>query len=425
MNDSSELRRHWSIVLACGVGIGAGVTGIPFYTLGLFVAPLEETFGWSRGQVQTMFLVFTAAGLFVVPLVAWLTDRVGVRAVAMASLLGTALGYLSLSQLTRSLPTFYLAAVVLAVLGAGTTPVTWTKALSGWFDRQRGLALGIALAGTGIAAFAVPPFVAKMLTLGDWRSAYLWLMVFPLGALPVVLILLRDPPGQGRNRGSMASDLQAPGVTFQVAVRSWKLWLITGAFLILSAAIGGSIANLVPLMMDAGLPRVRAAELAGIMGMAVIIGRMGAGYLIDKLWAPGVAAVVQGLPVLSAIILMQAQPPEPLLMLAIFLIGCAAGAEFDLIAFLVSRYFGLRHYAKIYAVPYAAFAIGAGVAPAAFGFLYDSQGNYSLVMMIVGVFFGCGALSLLGLGAYPTLRAEARDDALRPDKGTAREVGGA
>ena len=180
--------------------------------------------------------------------------------------------------------------------------------------------------------------------------------------------------------------------------------MITVSFLILSSAIGGSIPNLVPLMLDAGLSRGRAAELVGIMGIAVIVGRMGAGYLIDKFWAPAVAAVVQGLPTISALILMQPAPPEPLLMVAIFLIGCAAGAEFDLIAFLVSRYFGLRHYAKIYAVPYAAFAIGAGASPAVFGFLYDLRGDYNTVMALVAGFFACGAALLLTLGRYPTLR---------------------
>jgi predicted MFS family arabinose efflux permease len=398
--EQSELRRHWTIVLVCGVGIGAGVTGIPFYTLGLFVAPLENAFGWSRGQVQTMFLVFTTAGLFMVPAVAWLTDRLGVRTVVLISLVGTALGYLALGRLTTSLTTFYLGAALLAILGAGTTPVTWTKALSGWFDRQRGLALGIALAGTGVAAFAVPPFVAKVLAAADWRSAYLALMIFPLGALPLVFFLLRDAPGHGRNA---SAAIPLPGVTFSEAVRSWKLWVITGSFLLLSAAIGGSIPNLVPLMLDGGVSRTRAAELAGIMGIAVIVGRMGAGYLIDKIWAPAVAAVVQGLPVISALILLQSAPSESLLIVAIFLIGCAAGAEFDLIAYLVSRYFGLAHYAKIYALPYAAFAIGAGVAPAAFGFLYDAQGDYVTVMTIVACFFASGAAVLLTLGRYPSL----------------------
>ena len=159
-------------------------------------------------------------------------------------------------------------------------------------------------------------------------------------------------------------------------------------------------------MLDAGLSRSRAAELAGIIGIAVVLGRMGAGYLIDKLWAPGVAAVVQGLPVLSALILTQATPEVPMLVMAIVFIGFAAGAEFDLIAYLVSRYFGLRHYAKVYAVPYAAFAIGAGIAPAAFGYLYDHEGSYRSVMQIIALLFGGGAAVLLTLGRYPRLATQ-------------------
>jgi predicted MFS family arabinose efflux permease len=409
--EQSELRRNWTIVLVCGVGIGAGVTGIPFYTLGLFVDPLGAQFGWSRGEVQAVFLVFTTTGLFMVPVIAWLTDRLGVRNLVFASLAGTAVGYWCLGTLTTSLVTFYLSGAVLAILGSGTTPLTWTKALSGWFDRQRGLALGIALAGTGVAAFAVPPFVAWVLSVSDWRSAYLALMIFPIAALPLVFLLLRDAPGQGRNRGAEGDEvaLSLPGVDLAAALRNWRLWVITVAFFLLSAAIGGSIPNLVPLMLDAGIPRSRAAELAGILGIAIIVGRMGAGFLIDKFWAPAVGAIVQGVPVLSALILMQPAPPDALLAPAIFLIGCAAGAEFDLIAYLISRYFGLRHYAKIYAVPYAAFAIGAGGAPAAFGFLFEARGDYGAVMALTAGLFGFGAALLLTLGPYPTLSVPAAD----------------
>lgn len=397
----SELRSNWRIVLVCGVGISAGISGIPFYTLGLFVAPLESAFGWSRAEVQTMFLVFTCSGVFAVPLVAWTTDRWGVRSVVLFALAGSAIGYVCLSQLTQSLTTFYIGAALLAILGAGTSPVTWTKALSGWFDRQRGLALGLALAGTGAAAIVAPAYVAKVLDVADWRMAYLALAAFPLLAIPLVFLLLKDPPGSGRSTEA-ASQTSATGVSLGGAVRNWKLWVIALAFFLLSAAIAGAISNLVPLMMDVGLPRSRAAEFAGIIGIAVIAGRMGTGYLIDKLWAPAVGAVVQGVPVISALILAQADPSLPMLVVAIVILGFAAGAEFDLIAFLVSRYFGLRNYAKIYAVPYTAFIMGAGMAPVAFGYLYDQQGNYAAIMQIVAVLFGSGSLMLLTLGRYPT-----------------------
>ncbi|MEM9531024.1 MAG: MFS transporter [Pseudomonadota bacterium] len=402
-NTPSELRRNWTIVLVCGIGIGAGVTGIPFYTLGLFVQPLESEFAWSRAQVQGMFTVFSVVGLAAVPLVSWATDRYGVRRVVLLSLSGAALGYVCLSQLTRSLATFYIGAGLLGLLGAGTSPVTWTKALSGWFDQQRGLALGLALAGTGFAAMLAPPYVAALIERFDWRAAYLGLCLIPLLALPLVFALLRDPPGSGP--GAAARAVTLPGVTLAQAVRDWRLWVIFVSYFMLSFAVGGSIPNLVPLLTGTGMTRASAAGVVGLIGIAVIAGRMIVGFLIDRFWAPAVAAVVQALPIISALLLMQDNPGSQEAAVAVLLIGFAAGAEFDLIAFLVSRYFGLAHYAKVYAVPYVAFAVGAGIAPTFFGYLFDIYGGYQQVMMLCAGLFGASAVILLALGRYPTLSA--------------------
>jgi len=374
--------------------------------VGLFVQPLDEEFAWTRAQVQGMFTVFSVTGLLVVPFIGWLTDNLGVRRLVLFSLVGTAIGYLCLAFLTRSITTFYIAAGVIAALGAGTTPITWTKAISGWFDRQRGMALGLALAGTGFAALTAPNYVAMLLDRFDWRGAYLGLALIPLAALPFVFFLLKDPPGSVGNRDSAAPALT--GKSVPEALKDWKLWLIFLSFFLLSGAIGGSIPNLVPLMMDASIDRGKAASIVGLIGIAVIAGRIIVGYCIDRFWAPGVAAVVQSLPVLSALILIQPELSVPMVSTAVILIGFAAGAEFDLIAFLVGRYFGLRNYAKIYVVPYVGFAISAGIAPTLFGHLYDIQDSYTMVMKICAVMFGSGAALLLVLGRYPEFDSDSQ-----------------
>ncbi|MEM1089063.1 MAG: MFS transporter [Pseudomonadota bacterium] len=398
----SEVRRNWAIVLACGIGIGAGITGIPFYTLGLFIQPLGAEFEWTRAEVQGMFTVFSITGILAVPVVGWLTDKYSVRRVVLGSLVGTVIGYLCLAYLTRSLITYYISAAVISLLGAGTTPITWTKAISGWFDRQRGLALGLALAGTGFAALTAPNYVAAILDRYDWRTAYLGLALIPLLAIPLVYLLLKEPPGSHSAKADGESAGSAlTGVTVAEAIRDWRLWVIFASFFLLSGAIGGSIPNLVPLLMDASMERSQAAGIVGLIGVAVIAGRVVVGYCIDRFWAPGVAAVVQAAPVLSAIILLQPELSIPLVTVAVVLIGFAAGAEFDLIAYLVGRYFGLRHYAKIYTVPYIGFAVSAGLAPTFFGYLFDIQGSYNLVMQICAGLFGSGALLLLTLGSYP------------------------
>ncbi len=413
----SELKQRWTIVLACTIGVGTGVTGLPFYTLGLFVLPLQEQFGWSRAETQGMFTIFTFAGLACVPFIGFLVDRYGVRRVVLTSLLGAAVGFALIGLATESLASFYLLGGLLAVLAAGTSPISWTRAITGWFDKQRGIALGLALAGTGIAGWLAPQYVASLLAQFGWREAYIGLAVLPAIAWFFVYWLLEDPPspvlarevaGDSLVTDDRVSSPAAPanqadlGISLHEALRQRHFWLIGVGFFLVSMGVGGSIPNLVPLMVDAGISVVQAAAYVSWLGLSVIVGRVVAGLLIDRFWAPGVAAIMLSLPAVAALLLSQGALSPTLLLLSIGLIGLAAGAEFDLIAFLVGRYFGTLHYAKIYALLYALFMFGAGIAPPLFGYCYDLLGSYQPILLVSAGLFVVGAGLLLLLGRYPS-----------------------
>jgi len=400
-SNQSELREHWRTVLACGVGVGAGTTGIPFYTLGIFVQPLGEQFGWSRSEVQGMFTVFAIAGLFTIPLIGWATDQYGSRRVALIALIGTCIGYLCLSLFTHSLVSFYAAAGCLGVLGAGTNPISWTKVIGHWFDRQRGLALGLALAGTGLAGLVAPKYVSWIVDGLGWRAAYLGLAIIPIAAFVVVYFLLEKEKTKQSAKITDTSTDKSTGLTLVQASHQYQFWLLVFAFLLVSIAIGGTIPNLFPLLIDASISKADAASVLGLLGLSVILGRVIAGFFLDKYWAPAVAAFMLLLPSISTIIFAQATLSMPDIILGIVLIGIAAGAEFDLIAYLVSRYFGLRHYGKIYSMLYATFVFGSGIAPPIFAYFHDLHGSYNLVMTSATVLFISGATSLLLLGRYP------------------------
>jgi len=401
----SELAKNWRIITACGVGVGAGITGIPFYTLGLFVVPLEQQFGWSRTEVQGMFSVFAIAGLIVIPLIGWMTDCYGSRKVALGALLGTVVGYCCLGLATRSLTSFYVGAALLGILGAGTSPISWTKVIGGWFNKQRGMALGLALAGTGIAGFLAPKYVSLILAEFDWRAAYLGLALIPLVAFFVVFRLLKDPPSalksNSENDQNSSAQTDNNGVDLQTAARHYRFWLLMAAFFLVSTGIGGTIPNLFPLLTGTGIAGSTVASILGLLGISVILGRLIAGVLLDRLWAPGVAAFMLIMPAFAAVMLSQEQIAIYQVIIAVILVGIAAGAEFDLIAYLVSRYFGLAHYGKIYSMVYAAFFLGSGIAPPIFGYFYDTQGSYSLIMYCAAGLFLAGGSSLLLLGRYP------------------------
>ena len=290
-------------------------------------------------------------------------------------------------------------------VGCWHQPHQWTRAITGWFDKQRGIALGLALAGTGIAGWLAPQYVAALLEAYSWREAYFGLAILPAIAFVFVFWLLKNPPLPEQATAASAEEVAGEPVSVDVtlhdALRHRHFWLIGIGFFCVSMGVGGSIPNLVPLMVDTGISTAQAASYVGWLGLSVITGRLVAGYLIDRFWAPGVAAVMLSLPAIAALLLSQGLIEPFWLLFSIGLIGLAAGAEFDLIAYLVSRYFGTLHYAKIYALLYAIFMFGAGIAPPLFGYCYDLFGSYAPVLHTAAGLFVGGACLLLLLGRYP------------------------
>jgi predicted MFS family arabinose efflux permease len=151
---------------------------------------------------------------------------------------------------------------------------------------------------------------------------------------------------------------------------------------------------------------VAAARVAGVIGVAVIVGRIATGYLLDRFWAPGVAFVVLGLPAVSCAVLASGAGGVQGSVIAAVIVGLAAGAEFDVMSYLVSRYFGSNRYGVIYANLYAAFKIAAGIAAPLYGRAFDVAGTYTVVLYGGAAAMLLGAGLLLLLGPYPRLEGE-------------------
>lgn len=396
---SDELRRGWLLILAACAGVTCSSVVLPFYSIGVLVKPLTEEFGWTRAQFQSSILFSASLGALIAPIVGWLIYRYGARRTALVGLVGLSLGFLLASFINGQLWMLYVAYGVMAVFGAGTTPVTWTSAITANFERNRGLALGLTLTGTGICAVLAPQYGVWLVESFGWRVAYVGLALLPiLFAGPIVYFLFRPDGGTAAKTVPVADA--SWGLTVGEAFRTYKFWILFVSILAVYMAVSGISPNLIPALTDNGMSATDAATVQGMYGIAIVLGRLVVGYLIDRYWAPGVAAVALCLPILGCLMLT-GTPTFHAACFAAFLIGFAAGAELDLMAFLAARYFGLKHYAKIYAVLYAVLAICSGVAPVAFATVYDRTANYDISFYVASVAFCFGALILLALGAYP------------------------
>jgi len=416
MSAYNEFRIGWPVVVSSMLGIAFGMSPLPFYTIGVFAGPLAGEFGWGIDRVLSGLAVFTLAAMVASPLIGSLSDRLGVRRVALSSIFLFSLSFMAFALNNGSLPLYYTLWALLAFCGAGTLPMTFTRAISNWFHQKRGLALGVALIGTGVSGALTKLFAAYVMSEAGWRAAYVAVGALPLLiAFPVGLLLFRDvDDDKSRDRAQRLRTMHAEvsvsttryGLSMRQALLDWRFWLLALVFVPLSFAIGGPIPNMETLLGAKGFSTGDAVFLASCLGYAVFVGRLLGGFLLDHFWAPLVACVLLMLPAISMFLMRADELSYTATLVAVLLLGMAAGMEYDLLAYLVSRYFGIRAYAGIYGALYAFFALGAGFGPAVFGRAFEATGSYNVALTWSMWAFVFCSLALLLLGPY-------RDEQLR------------
>jgi len=385
----------WLLLVTATLGCGLGASSLVYYSFGIFVEPLQQHFGWSRGDV-TSTLFYGSFGLVAAaPLLGWLIDRYGARAIALCAIPCFAAVLWGISRFDGNLAWFYALFFLTTVLGSGTTPILYTRAVAGHFDAARGLALGITLAGPGTAAILLPPFMLNTITTHGWRAGFETLAL--LAILPWLLVWAWLDRAR-RSQSSTTARTALTGMNRRDALRTRAFWTIVLGFGAVSVGCSSLVVHLVPMLRDSGLPPAAAARVASIIGVGVILGRVGIGWLLDRLFAPHIAATIFAITAGGCLLLAlggTAQAP-----LAAFLIGFALGAEVDLLAYLTSRYFGLRYYGFLYAIVYACFWIGIALGPALTGQLYDAFGNYQLALRMIVVMLVVGAVAAASLPRF-------------------------
>jgi MFS family permease len=413
---SIESRRGWFVVISAMVGAAVGLSPIPFYTIGMFAPELSEAFGWSFAAMMGSIGVQSAAVMLVSPLAGLTVDRFGARPVALISLFLFGLCFMSLALSNGSLTLYYAQWAIMSVLGAGTLSATWTRVVNGWFDRNRGLALGLASTGTGITGFLIKPFSAWLIEDYGWRHAFVAVGALPIIiGIPVVLWLFRENRAtQVANDGAEqlvitpAEGDDSPaapeaGLTLKEALRGRHFWILAISFFLIAFALTAPTPNLENILKTLGFSLSEVGAIAASFGLAVIAGRIVGGWLLDRFYAPACAVAVLVIPAFGCWLLSGTQLSGDMATVAVLALGFGAGFEFDLLAFLIAKYFGQRSYGVIYGCFYTVIALGGGLGPVVYGYMFDSLGSYSHALTMGSISVMIGAMCLLLLGKYPKL----------------------
>ncbi|HEU0217829.1 MAG TPA: MFS transporter [Stellaceae bacterium] len=396
---------RWWVVVATVLALIVGAGPINVFSFGVFLKPITAELGIGRGTFSIALTAHSTIGALSCPLMGWMIDRWGVRRCMVPGTVLYAASIAAYSLITAD--PFALTILLFAVTGWTSPfggPIPFSTVIAQWFDRQRGLALGIGMAGVGLGVAMMPQLAGLLIAQFGWRGAYVGMgIAVMIAAFIPVALFVREPPDfaarpeRGQSRGAA---LNLPGVEVGAAFRSGLFWALGMAFFLDVIAINGTLTHIVPLLTDRGIAREVAITAMSGTGIALLVGRVLSGWFLDRFWGPYVAIGFFTMPMIGLVLLMsQAGGAVPFLG-AIFC-GLGIGAEIDLMAFFVSRYFGLKNYAKIYGTMFGLFGLGVGIGPALSGFSFDRFHSYTPIFVLYVIMLFVTCVIFLRLGPYP------------------------
>lgn len=412
-----EWQRYWPMVT--GTFLGFGFYAILTNSIGLFVDPLTEEFGWSRTEIMAGLSISAVTAIFLSPFIGALVDRVGSRRVALPGLVLTSLvivafGYSSGSMLHWMGLWLCQSFVVLLIKAT-----VWTTAISNTFYAARSLALAITMSGATFTQAIAPPLAQWLIADFGWRNAFIGLgLGCGLIALLPNLLFLYDARDRSRaaqkhpaprpGEESLESVDELPGLSVAEALRNPSLIRIAIAtFLVMVTGIGILI-NQVPILVESGVSREKAAYLTSLYGVAGITGKLVTGWLMERYRASLVGGITLFVSGFGFLLMLRQVDSTALIVVGLLIIGFAAGTKLQICAYLTGLYGGLKNYGKIFGVMSSMIAIGGGMGPALAALVYDLTGTYTSFIYAAFILSLFAAYLVFGLGPVPEQFAAGR-----------------
>jgi MFS family permease len=386
---------RWRLALIpplAAVGICGGVTVLLLTVFNYFVEPMSHDLGLPRHEVSAALSFHIVAMIVALPFVGALADRFGPRPVISLSALLFGLCLLGISVVPEDRRILYAAFAAAGIAGAGASPVTYTKIIVSRFDRFRGLALGIALTGVGVASIVLPVILRGVIAEHGWRTGFEVLAAIAIGCGLVGCIAADtrqtgDSPA-ARHQGTAASG----GDTVRTAVAKPIFWLLAAALFVHGLVLVGVVAHLSEAWREFGWSASSVPSFQAALGLAAIVGRIAGGAMMDRTRPNVVAAVASVAGAAGLLILLTCEEASVGQILAGVLIGLCSGAESDVASLLTSRYFGLARFAEIYALQASAFMIGAAIGPYAAALIAEPADYRFVFLLAVGGFLTSAVL---------------------------------
>lgn len=417
---ASRERSPWRVVIGAGT---ANAVGPPMYmaTTGLFVLPIVEETGFSRTTVTGAYSVAAVGMVIGLLIVSRLVDRYAARYILVPGFILYAASMASISLVPPIEAVYFIPCFFVGFFGAGTA-VPASRAVVSWFDNNRALAVGIVTGIIGLGAALGPLLAGSLIDSVGWRQAYAYMALVAVVVSVTMVTLFVRGRAERHVRGRLVHEtqvegrdvsLELPGLTFREAIGTRQFWGIALGLGLAGIVVVGLQVHLVPMMTDRGLSDGQAGQLLVIFGLASLVGRVAGGFIIDRVHGSIVGPIVMLAPIAGMFFL---HPPFSSAAIAVAFIGIAFGIEGDLLAFLITRYLGMRNFGQILGPVQAMFILGTAFGPLLLGLGYDQLGSYDPVIpVLMGVLIvGAVLIATLGRYVYPAVdgfdRLAARDE---------------
>jgi MFS family permease len=390
----------WRVVLVCQIGVLAGIATIFFTIFTLFIKPWQQELGWNRGQIAQAFSLAAISVAICSPFMGRLLDRFDPRRLIAGMMVAFGLGMASLAWLTPHLSQFYACAVFIGVAGTGTYQLGYARIVASWFERRLGTALSIVVAGSGLGSLFFPPLVQYSITMLGWRHTFLILAVLPLllGA-PLTFFCVPRSPARPARKTPHPSEISAHNLEWRRALATRSFWLIALGVGSMSLAENGALVHLAPMLSDRGIKLEDTAFIVSFLGAAGVAGRLLLGWMLDYLEGSFIAAGSLLLAGAGLFLLAQGRSFHTDIAAAL-IAGLGMGCEFDLMPYMLKRYFGMRAFSTMYGMIYTVYAAAGATAPLVLGHVYDMSGSYTRVLSLFSGFTAVAGLCMFALPRY-------------------------
>lgn len=398
---NGELRAGWPIVLTASMGMALAAAMIIMQ--GVMIVPIEKEFGWTRAWISSGSLIVSVLGLLLSTAAGYAIDRIGARRIGIAVAV-TMSGVLMLLATTTNNIWHWWFLWTLYALAATATGTVWLTPVSARFDRSRGLAIALTLAGTGISGTLLPVIANYVVEHHGWRAAYLVVgTIFAVIMIPLTLFAWHGAEEKLTENASAGKEPPAnlPGMTVREGFRSPNFYIIVGSMMVSTVAWVAMAVNTIPILISLNLSAAQAAAIAGTQGLSGIAGRFVGGWALDRLPAKWLVCGATLCTLVLPLTYLAAPGDVPLIFGAVIFGSVMSGVKYSGIVYLVSRHFGPKSFGTLFGTVSIAPAVAAGVGPVLASYVYDVTKSYSLAIWATIPAMTAAALLLSLLSRYP------------------------